>query len=105
MRRFYLIFGLSTLIFSCSSSTVDESGVPAVFSSSPPVTTQPASTTTVIEIEIPSELDFLALTTDGELVSGSDLWLKTDTSESGDSSIESENGSGQDMLLWFWAPN
>ena len=84
---------------------MDESGVPAVFSSSPPVTTQPTSTTTVIEIEIPSELDFLALTTDGELVSGSDLWLKTDTSESGDSLLESENGFAQDMLLWFWAPN
>ena len=84
---------------------MDESGVSAVFSSSPPVTTQPISTTTVVEIEIPSELDFLALTTEGELVRGSDLWLKTDTSESGDSSLESENGFGQDMLLWFWAPN
>ena len=84
---------------------MDESGVPAVFSSSPPVTTQPPSTTTVIEIEIPSELDFLALTTNGELVSGSDLWLKTDTSGSGDSLLESENGFAQDMLLWFWAPN
>tara|TARA_B100000686_G_C15895712_1_gene527803 strand:+ start:114 stop:398 length:285 start_codon:yes stop_codon:yes gene_type:complete len=93
------------LISSCSSSIVDESGTTDISSSSTSVFTQLPSITTVVEIEIPSELDFVALTTDGELVSGSDLWLKTDTSQSGDSSLESENGFAQDMLLWFWAPN
>jgi hypothetical protein len=64
------------LISSCSSSIVDE-----------------------------SELDFVALTTGGDLVNGSDLWLNPNNSGSTGDLSESENGFGQDILLWFWAPN
>jgi len=92
------------LISSCSSSTVGESGTPTTTSSMPVVTEMP-STTTVVEIEIPSELDFVAFTTDGDLVNGSDLWLNRSDSNSTDSFSESENGFGQDILLWFWSPN
>ena len=99
MRRFYLIFGLS----SCSSSIVGESGTPTT--SSTPVVAQLPSTTTVVEIEIPSELDFVALTTGGDLVNGSDLWLNPNNYDSTGNLSESENGYGQDILLWFWAPN
>ena len=91
------------LISSCSSSIVGESGTPTT--SSMPVVTEMPSTTTVAEIEIPSELDFVALTTDGDLVNGSDLWLNRSDSNSTDSFSESENGFGQDILLWFWSPN
>ncbi len=91
------------LISSCSSSIVGESGTPTT--SSMPVVTEMPSTTTVVEIEIPSELDFVALTTDGDLVNGSDLWLNRSDSNSTDSFSESENGFGQDILLWFWSPN
>tara|TARA_B100000929_G_scaffold12423_2_gene10356 strand:+ start:5050 stop:5265 length:216 start_codon:yes stop_codon:yes gene_type:complete len=70
-----------------------------------PVVTQLPSTTTVVEIEIPSELDFVALTTDGDLVNGSDLWLNPNNSDSIGDLSESGNGFGQDILLWFWAPN
>ena len=91
------------LISSCSSSIVGESGTPTT--SSMPVVTELPSTTTVVEIEIPSELDFVALTTDGDLVNGSDLWLNRSDSNSTDSFSESENGFGQDILLWFWSPN
>ena len=93
------------LISSCSSSIVDESGTPITFSSSTSVVTQLPSTTTVVEIEIPSELDFVALTTDGDLVNGSDLWLNPNNSDSIGDLSESGNGFGQDILLWFWAPN
>ena len=103
MRRFYLIFGLSILISSCSSSIVGESGTPTTSSTS--VIAQLPSTTTVVEIEIPSELDFVALTTGGDLVNGSDLWLNQNNSDSTGDLSESENGYGQDILLWFWAPN
>jgi len=58
-----------------------------------------------VEIEIPSELDFVALTTDGDLVNGSDLWLNPNNSDSIGDLSESGNGFGQDILLWFWAPN
>ena len=92
------------LISSCSSSIVGESGTPTT-TSSMPVVTQLPSTTTVVEIEIPSELDFVALTTDGDLVNGSDLWLNQSDSNSTDSFSESENGFGQDILLWFCSPN
>ena len=61
------------LISSCSSSIVGESGTPTTSSTS--VIAQLPSTTTVVEIEIPSELDFVALTTGGDLVNGSDLWF------------------------------
>lgn len=91
------------LISSCSSSIVGESGTPTT--SSMPVVTEMPSTTTVAEIEIPSELDFVALTTDGDLIDGSDLWLNRSDSNSTDSFSESENGFGQDILLWFWSPN
>ena len=91
------------LISSCSSSIVGESGTPTT--SSMPVVTEIPSTTTVAEIEIPSELDFVALTTDGDLIDGSDLWLNRSDSNSTDSFSESENGFGQDILLWFWSPN
>ncbi len=91
------------LISSCSSSIVGESGTPTT--SSMPVVTELPSTTTVVEIEIPSELDFVALTTDGDLVNGSDLWLNRSDSNSTDSFSESENDFGQDILLWFWSPN
>ena len=91
------------LISSCSSSIVGESGTPTT--SSMPVVTEMPSTTTVAEIEIPSELDFVALTTDGDLIDGSDLWLNQSDSNSTDSFSESENGFGQDILLWFWSPN
>ena len=91
------------LISSCSSSIVGESGTPTT--SSMPVVTEMPSTTTVAEIEIPSELDFVALTTDGDLINGSDLWLNRSDSNSTDSFSESENGFGQDILLWFWSPN
>lgn len=91
------------LISSCSSSIVGESGTPTT--SSMPVVTEMPSTTTVAEIEIPSELDFVALTTDGDLVNGSDLWLNRSDSNSTDSFSESENDFGQDILLWFWSPN
>ncbi len=91
------------LISSCSSSIVGESGTPTT--SSMPVVTEMPSTTTVVEIEIPSELDFVALTTDGDLVNGSDLWLNRSDSNSTDSFSESENDFGQDILLWFWSPN
>jgi len=84
---------------------VDESGTPITSSSSTSVVTQLPSTTTVVEIEIPSELDFVALTTDGDLVNGSDLWLNPNNSGSTGDLSESENGFGQDILLWFWAPN
>ncbi|HJL91593.1 MAG: hypothetical protein QF837_03075 [Acidimicrobiales bacterium] len=80
-----------------------ESGTPTT--SSMPVVTELPSTTTVVEIEIPSELDFVALTTDGDLVNGSDLWLNRSDSNSTDSFSESENDFGQDILLWFWSPN
>ena len=103
MRRFYLIFGLSILISSCSSSIVGESGTPTTSSTS--VIAQLPSTTTVVEIEIPSELDFVALTTGGDLVNGSDLLLNPNNSDSTGDLSESENGYGQDILLWFWAPN
>lgn len=93
------------LISSCSSSIVDESGTPIASSSSTSVVAQLPSTTTVVEIEIPSELDFVALTTDGDLVNGSDLWLNPNNSGSTGDLSESENGFGQDILLWFWAPN
>ena len=89
------------LISSCSSSIVGESGT----TTSTPVVAQLPSTTTVVEIEIPSELDFVALTTGGDLVNGSDLWLNPNNSDSTDNLSESENGYGQDILLWFWAPN
>ena len=91
------------LISSCSSSIVGESGTPTTSSTS--VIAQLPSTTTVVEIEIPSELDFVALTTDGDLVNGSDLWLNPNNSDSTGDLSESENGYGQDILLWFWAPN
>ena len=91
------------LISSCSSSIVGESGTPTTSSTS--VIAQLPSTTTVVEIEIPSELDFVALTTDGDLVNGSDLWLNQNNSDSTGDLSESENGYGQDILLWFWAPN
>ena len=91
------------LISSCSSSIVGESGTPTT--SSMPVVAQLPSTTTVVEIEIPSELDFVALTTGGDLVNGSDLWLNQNNSDSTGDLSESENGYGQDILLWFWAPN
>ena len=91
------------LISSCSSSIVDESGTPTTSSTS--VIAQLPSTTTVVEIEIPSELDFVALTTGGDLVNGSDLWLNPNNSDSTGDLSESENGYGQDILLWFWAPN
>ncbi len=91
------------LISSCSSSIVGESGTPTT--SNMPVVTELPSTTTVVEIEIPSELDFVALTTDGDLVNGSDLWLNRSDSNSTDSFSESENDFGQDILLWFWSPN
>ena len=81
-----------------------ESGTPTT-TSSMPVVTQLPSTTTVVEIEIPSELDFVALTTDGDLVNGSDLWLNPNNSDSIGDLSESGNGFGQDILLWFWAPN
>ena len=93
------------LISSCSSSIVHESGTPITSSSSTSVVTQLPSTTTVVEIEIPSELDFVALTTDGDLVNGSDLWLNPNNSDSTGNLSESENSFGQDILLWFWAPN
>jgi len=89
------------LISGCSSSIVGESGT----TTSMPVVTEMPSTTTVAEIEIPSELDFVALTTDGDLIDGSDLWLNQSDSNSTDSFSESENGFGQDILLWFWSPN
>ena len=92
------------LISSCSSSIVGESGTPTTTSSTPVVAQLP-STTTVAEIEIPSELDFVALTTDGDLIDGSDLWLNPNNSDSTGDLSESENGYGQDILLWFWAPN
>ena len=82
-----------------------ESGAPTNTTSSMPVVTEMPSTTTVAEIEIPSELDFVALTTDGDLIDGSDLWLNQSDSNSTDSFSESENGFGQDILLWFWSPN
>ena len=91
------------LISSCSSSIVGEAGTPTT--SSMPVVAQLPSTTTVVEIEIPSELDFVALTTGGDLVNGSDLWLNQNNSDSTGDLSESENGYGQDILLWFWAPN
>jgi len=91
------------LISSCSSSIVGESGTPTTSSTS--VIAQLPSTTTVVEIEIPSELDFVALTTGGDLVNGSDLWLNPNNSDSTGDLSESENGYGQDILLWFWAPN
>ena len=91
------------LISSCSSSIVGESGTPTTSSTS--VIAQLPSTTTVVEIEIPSELDFVALTTGGDLVNGSDLWLNQNNSDSTGDLSESENGYGQDILLWFWAPN
>ena len=91
------------LISSCSSSIVGESGTPTT--SSMPVVAQLPSTTTVVEIEIPSELDFVALTTGGDLVNGSDLWLNPNNSDSTGNLSESENGYVQDILLWFWAPN
>jgi len=84
---------------------VDESGTPITSSSSTSVVTELPSTTTVVEIEIPSELDFVALTTDGDLVNGSDLWLNPNNSDSTGNLSESENSFGQDILLWFWAPN
>ena len=89
------------LISSCSSSIVGEAGT----TTSTPVVAQLPSTTTVVEIEIPSELDFVALTTGGDLVNGADLWLNPNNSDSTDNLSESENGYGQDILLWFWAPN
>ena len=91
------------LISSCSSSIVGESGTPTTSSTS--VIAQLPSTTTVVEIEIPSELDFVALTTGGDLVNGSDLLLNPNNSDSTGDLSESENGYGQDILLWFWAPN
>ena len=91
------------LISGCSSSIVGESGTPTT--SSMPVVTEMPSTTTVVEIEIPSELDFVAFTTDGYLINGPDLWLNRSDSNSTDSFSESENGFGQDILLWFWSPN
>ena len=91
------------LISSCSSSIVGESGTPTTSSTS--VIAQLPSTTTVVEIEIPSELDFVALTTGGDLVNGSDLWLNPNNSDSTGDLSESENGYGQDILLWLWAPN
>ena len=93
------------LISSCSSSIVDESGTPITSSSSTSVVTQLPSTTTVVEIEIPSELDFVALTTDGDLIDGSDLWLNRSDSNSTDSFSESEKIFGQDILLLHWSPN
>ena len=94
------------LISSCASSIVSESRTSTTTSSSSTsVIAQLPSTTTLAEIEIPSELDFVALTTDGDLVNGSDLWLNRSDSNSTDSFSESENGFGQDILLWFWSPN
>jgi hypothetical protein len=86
------------LISSCSSSIVSDSVSPDTSSSTTTVVTQLESTTTVVKINVPSELDFVALTTDDELVSGYDLWVNTNDSES-------ENEFGQDILFWFWAPN
>ena len=86
------------LISSCSSSIVSDSVSPDTSSSTTTVVTQLESTTTDVKINVPSELDFVALTTDDELVSGYDLWVNTNDSES-------ENEFGQDILFWFWAPN
>ena len=56
-----------------------------------------------MEIVIPSELDFIALTTKGEIVKGSDLWLND--YKQGNNLSKSETGLVQDVLFWFWAPN
>ncbi len=102
MQAFYVTLGLSLMLLSCSD-TVSNDSTTSTRPSPPTTISQIETTTTVMEIVIPSELDFIALTTKGEIVKGGDLWLND--YKQGNNLSKSETGLGQDVLFWFWAPN
>ncbi len=103
MRGFCLTFGLSLVILGCSNPIPNDSMTSAKSSSSSTTFPRVETTTTIVEIVVPSELDFIAVTTEGETVDGRELWLDGD--EATDNLSQNGNRFGQDVLFWFWAPN
>ena len=112
MRKISILLPLLLLAVSCSADekplTLSE---PTTSTTSTPPTTstskvaQPESTTTVVELPMPQELDFFATTTDGDRIAGSELWLATNAYETKDEASEIKNEFDEDIVFWFWAPN
>jgi len=75
---------------------------------SPPTTTKVVlleSTTTVAKFPMPQELDFVATTTHGQSIDGSELWLAANAYALKDEMPDTKNKFDQNILFWFWAPN
>ena len=74
----------------------------------PPATTKVVlaeSTTTVVEFPMPQELDFVATTTHGDNIDGSELWLAANAYGLNNEMYDTKTEFDQNILFWFWAPN
>ena len=128
MRKISILLPLLLLAVSCSADekpltlsepTTSTTSTPPTTTTTPPTTSttstppttstskvaQPESTTTVVELPMPQELDFFATTTDGDRIAGSELWLATNAYETKDEASDIKNEFDEDIVFWFWAPN
>ena len=116
MRKIYVLSAFLLFAVSCSPDekplTLSE---PTTTLSEPTKTTPPStsttkvteleSTTTVAEVAMPQELDFIAVTTDGDSIDGSELWLTRNTHELTGELSDTKNEFDQNIVFWSWAPN
>lgn len=128
MRKISILLPLLLFAVSCgaaekpltlSEPTTTTTSTPPTTTTTPPTTSttstppttstskvaQPESTTTVVELPMPQELDFFATTTDGDRIAGSELWLATNAYETKDEASDIKNEFDEDIVFWFWAPN
>ena len=116
MRKIYVLSAFLLFAVSCSPDenplTLSE---PTTTLSEPTTTTPPStsttkvteleSTTTVAEVAMPQELDFVAVTTDGDSIEGSELWLTRNAHGLTGELSDAKNEFDQNIVFWFWAPN
>ena len=128
MRKISIVLPLLLFAVSCgaaekpltlSEPTTTTTSTPPTTTTTPPTTSttstppttstskvaRPESTTTVVELPMPQELDFFATTTDGDRIAGSELWLATNAYETKDEASDIKNEFDEDIVFWFWAPN
>jgi cytoskeletal protein RodZ len=94
-----------TTTLSEPTTTLSEPTTTTPPSTSTTKVTELESTTTVAEVAMPQELDFVAVTTDGDSIEGSELWLTRNAHGLTGELSDAKNEFDQNIVFWFWAPN
>ena len=123
MRKIHVLSALLLFAISCSAdensltlnepvNNLEASTSPTTSTTTAPpktsTTTSPPTTTKVVLLEsttMPQELDFVATTTHGQSIDGSELWLAANAYALKDEMPDTKNKFDQNILFWFWAPN